>query len=45
MAKHFGFGDDISTFALVVEGWTQQQRRDCLDRFYRDRKEMLNGES
>jgi SNF2 family DNA or RNA helicase len=45
MAKYFGFEDDISSFALVVEGWTQQQRRDCLDKFYSDREVMLNGES
>lgn len=37
MAKRFGYGD-ITEFALVVEGWTQEQRRDCLERFYRDRR-------
>lgn len=52
MAKTLGF-DSATEFALVVEGWTQEQRRDCLDQFYlkrRDRvaeleaeKEMKNG--
>jgi SNF2 family DNA or RNA helicase len=40
MAKTFGF-DSVTEFALVVEGWTQEQRRNCLDAFYRKRKEML----
>ena len=37
MARHFGF-EDVTEFALVVEGWTQQQRRDCLDSFYEARR-------
>ncbi|WPH03408.1 Hypothetical protein R9X50_00628800 [Acrodontium crateriforme] len=40
MAKQFGY-DDVTEFALVVEGWTQQQRRTCLDKFYRDRRDKL----
>jgi superfamily II DNA/RNA helicase len=32
-AKMFGFGDPRE-FALVVEGWTQEQRRRALERFY-----------
>jgi hypothetical protein len=37
-AKMFGF-DDIRDFALVVEGWSQEQRRVALERFYRMRIE------
>lgn len=40
MARHFGFADAVE-FALVVEGWTQEQRRSCLERFYRARKEVI----
>lgn len=40
MAKTFGF-ETATEFALVVEGWTQKQRRDCLERFYLKRKERL----
>jgi hypothetical protein len=40
MAKTFGF-DNPTDFALIVEGWTQEQRRNCLDTFYRKRKERL----
>ncbi|SMQ44913.1 unnamed protein product [Zymoseptoria tritici ST99CH_3D7] len=42
MAKGFGY-DDVAEFALVVEGWTQAERRDCLEKFYAMRKEMLVG--
>jgi DNA excision repair protein ERCC-6-like 2 len=42
MAKHFGY-DDVAEFALVVEGWTQGQRRDCLEKFYRDRRGKLGA--
>ena len=40
MAKIFGYegGEGVTEFALVVEGWTQQQRRDCLEKFYRERR-------
>jgi SNF2 family DNA or RNA helicase len=43
MAKTFGFEDAVE-FALVVEGWTQAQRRNCLDKFYRIRREKLTAE-
>ncbi|CUS09126.1 unnamed protein product [Tuber aestivum] len=38
MAKMFRF-DDVREFALVVEGWTQKQRRDALDKFYKMRRD------
>ncbi|KAF2669289.1 hypothetical protein BT63DRAFT_432944 [Microthyrium microscopicum] len=31
----------IEDFAIMVEGWTQAQRRDFLDKFYRQRREEL----
>ncbi|KUL87080.1 hypothetical protein ZTR_05640 [Talaromyces verruculosus] len=40
MAQKFGF-PNATEFALVVEGMTQAQRRACLERWYRDRREML----
>ena len=40
MAKSLGF-DNVSDFALVVEGWTQEQRRTVLDRFYASRRAAL----
>ena len=40
MARTFGF-ESAAEFALVVEGWTQAQRRSCLDKFYRIRREKL----
>ena len=40
MAKEFGFTNPAE-FAFVVEGWTQKQRTDCLERFYLKRKERL----
>ncbi|SLM34038.1 dna excision repair protein [Lasallia pustulata] len=40
MAKTFGFSD-ATEFALVVEGWTQAQRRNCLEKFYRGRREKM----
>jgi DNA excision repair protein ERCC-6-like 2 len=40
MAKMFGFAS-ATEFAFVVEGWTQKQRTDCLERFYLKRKERL----
>lgn len=43
MAKTFGF-ESATEFALVVEGWTTKQRRDCLERFYLKRKEGSGGE-
>lgn len=40
MAKFHGF-DNVSDFALVVEGWTQEERRTALDRFYAGRRRAL----
>ncbi|KAK3308019.1 P-loop containing nucleoside triphosphate hydrolase protein [Chaetomium strumarium] len=37
MAREFGFSN-ATEFALVVESWTQEQRRNCLDMFYRVRE-------
>lgn len=45
MAKTFGF-KCATEFALVVEGWTAEQRRNCLERFYQIRREkILNDEA
>ncbi|OBT61523.1 hypothetical protein VE03_09133 [Pseudogymnoascus sp. 23342-1-I1] len=43
MARTFGF-DSATSFALVVEGWTTEQRRGSLERFYRLRREMMEAE-
>ncbi|KAI9891428.1 MAG: hypothetical protein M1814_002747 [Vezdaea aestivalis] len=43
IAKWCGF-DDAVEFGHVVEGWTQSQRRGCLDKFYRHRKKVLGIE-
>lgn len=40
MARWLGF-EDIEEFALVVESWTQKQRTDKLDAFYRMRRRHL----
>jgi len=40
MAKEFGFAN-VTEFALAVEGMTQEQRRNCLDAFYKTRAEKL----
>ncbi|KAI9814683.1 MAG: hypothetical protein M1832_005682 [Thelocarpon impressellum] len=40
MARAFGFKDAVE-FALVAEGWTQAQRRRCLERFYHLRRTEL----
>ncbi|KAK2615734.1 hypothetical protein N8I77_002467 [Diaporthe amygdali] len=42
MARHFGYSS-TAKFAVAVQGWTQEQRRDCLDAFYRKRMEKLLG--
>jgi hypothetical protein len=39
MARTFGFANAIE-FALVVENWSQEQRRNCLAHFYRKREAM-----
>jgi hypothetical protein len=43
MAKEFGF-PNATEFALVVESWTQEQRRNCLEEFYKRREAMIGGE-
>lgn len=43
MARHFGYAS-ATEFAVAVQGWTQEQRRDCLDTFYRKRIEKILGE-
>ncbi|KAJ6153008.1 hypothetical protein N7497_007327 [Penicillium chrysogenum] len=40
MARRFGYAD-ATEFALVVEGMTQEQRRACLDQWYRERRGIL----
>ncbi|KAK5110664.1 hypothetical protein LTR62_005704 [Meristemomyces frigidus] len=45
MAKMAGYedGQAVEEFALVVEGWTQKQRREFLERFYGARRKALQG--
>ncbi len=43
MARWAGYGADVVSFALVVENWTQAERRECLDRFYQFRRDLLSG--
>ncbi|EFQ32310.1 SNF2 family domain-containing protein [Colletotrichum graminicola] len=43
MAREFGFATAIE-FALVVGSWTQAQRRNCLDAFYKIREGKLLAE-
>ncbi|KAL2426705.1 DNA excision repair protein ERCC-6-like 2 [Exophiala dermatitidis] len=43
MACWAGYGEDVVSFALVVENWTQAERRECLDRFYHYRRDVLDG--
>ncbi|KIX08196.1 uncharacterized protein Z518_02852 [Rhinocladiella mackenziei CBS 650.93] len=43
MARWAGYGNDVVSFALVVENWTQAERRECLDRFYHYRRDVLDG--
>ncbi|CAK4031263.1 related to DNA excision repair (Rad26L) [Lecanosticta acicola] len=43
MAKDLGY-DDVTEFALVVEGWTQEERRNCLEKFYLKRRAKLAGQ-
>ncbi|KAF2090191.1 hypothetical protein K490DRAFT_35959 [Saccharata proteae CBS 121410] len=40
MARTWGY-EDVTEFALVVEGWTQAQRRNCLEKFYRLRRRKV----
>lgn len=44
MAQMWDF-EDVVEFALVVEGWTQLQRRDALDKFYADRRAKLTSKA
>ena len=41
MARWAGFESAVE-FGLVVEAWTQAERRDCLDQFYSWRKEVIS---
>ena len=43
MARWAGFGKDVVGFALVVESWTQRERRECLEKWYRWRRDVLEG--
>jgi hypothetical protein len=40
MAREFGFAN-ATEFALVVESWTQEARRNCLGTFYKRREAKL----
>ncbi|KAL4910913.1 hypothetical protein BDW74DRAFT_184538 [Aspergillus multicolor] len=40
MARRFGF-PNATEFALVVEGMTQEERRACLEKWYRERRQAL----
>ncbi|ROV96405.1 hypothetical protein VSDG_05450 [Cytospora chrysosperma] len=42
MAKEFGYAS-ATEFAVAVQSWTQEQRRDVLDVFYKGRRKMLLG--
>ncbi|KAM3475952.1 hypothetical protein MY8738_007183 [Beauveria namnaoensis] len=44
MAREFGFAN-AQDFALVVEGWTQEERRNCLDTFYKRRQGRIAREA
>ncbi|THX06223.1 hypothetical protein D6D13_06735 [Aureobasidium pullulans] len=43
MAEFYGFAD-ATEFALVLEGWSEQRKTDCLNKFYRHRREVLEKE-
>ncbi|KAK5051354.1 hypothetical protein LTR84_003006 [Exophiala bonariae] len=43
MARWAGYRNDVVNFALVVESWTQAERRECLDRFYQYRRDLMDG--
>ncbi|KAM0250726.1 hypothetical protein ACHAQJ_008481 [Trichoderma viride] len=43
MAKEFGFVN-ATDFALIVESWTTEARRNCLNSFYKRREAMLEKE-
>ena len=44
MAKSAGY-DDVVEFALIVESWTQNERGEWLSKFYRDRRDLLIGDT
>ncbi|KZZ89096.1 DNA excision repair protein [Ascosphaera apis ARSEF 7405] len=41
MSKHFGYAS-VTEFALAIEGMTQKERRACLDRWYFDRRKVID---
>lgn len=43
MAAYAGFGDDVVSFAGLVEAWTQKERREFLEKWYQWRKDVLEG--
>ena len=43
MGKELGY-PDVTSFALDVESWTQAERRQCLERFYKKRRARLGLE-
>lgn len=43
MAEYYGF-EDAMEFALVLENWSEQKKTDALNRFYRHRRKVLEGE-
>ncbi|KAK5992310.1 Switch 2 [Cladobotryum mycophilum] len=43
MAKEFGFVN-ATEFALIVESWSQEARRNCLETFYKRREAKLASE-
>jgi hypothetical protein len=40
MAKHFGY-ESPTAFGLAVEKWSQEKRRECLEKFYSMRRKAL----
>lgn len=42
MAKMWGFASAVE-FGLVVESWTSEQRRNALERFYKERREYFEA--
>jgi hypothetical protein len=40
MARRLGYAD-ATDFALVVENMTQAQRRECLDKWYLERRNVV----
>jgi SNF2 family DNA or RNA helicase len=44
MAREFGFAN-ATDFALIVESWTTEERRNCLNLFYKRREAKLEREA